>query len=475
MLKKLRAKRDQLVAQMRQMNEAAVADPESFKEDEYNAKKTELDRVNASIRRLEELEEYQDSNADRDDDDRQNADDEDSPAQRAMNRNRQSIQNRERSRQNGEGVQNGLGRDDQANLENFSYIGFIRDCLDGQRAGGRIDGLTNELIKEAELQAKNSGVALEGFGIPQSVLTFRPNASGLTRPQNDMTVGTATAGGNLVPTELRSVIDILREKLQVRSLGAQLLGGLQGDIEFPKMAAGSDPDEKAENAVADEYTPSVTKFAMSPKRLPIFAEVSKKLIVQSSTDVEAWLRNELAFRLATRMDQRAINGSGVDPIPEGILQTAGIGSVALGTDGGALTRDAIVDLETAIAVDNADIGTMAFLTTPGVRGHAKKIKLDAGSGLFLWQQGAQDLEGYRTAVSTNVPSNLTKGIGTNLHAMIFGVWSQLMIGQWGGLDIVINPYSRDTEGLIRITLATFYDLGVRHPESFAAIVDIDIS
>lgn len=78
-------------------------------------------------------------------------------------------------------------------------------------------------------------------------------------------------------------------------------------------------------------------------------------------------------------------------------------------------------METALAVDNADTGNLAFLTTPGIRGVLKKTKIDAGSGQFVWGQDAQTLNGYRAAVSTQVPSDLTKGSSSGYVMQSFSV------------------------------------------------------
>lgn len=394
---------------------------------------------------------------------------------------------------NGEGVNNGFSAGEERDLNEFRLTNFCAQAVSVQN-GGKLEGLNNEINQMAFAEAKASGTELRGAGIPAAVLNYRPNVahsidlaklrnklsstgSGGFNPTNDMVAGTTTAGGHLIATELRSPIDVLRERLRVVQLGATMLTGLTGNIDFPRWAVGTDPGEKAENAAADEYTPSLSKFTMSPHRLPIFTEVSNQLLIQSSTDVEAWLRFELGFRQATVIDQRALNGDGVGDRPLGLRNFSGVNSVAIATDGGPLTRDHLIDMETAIAEDNADLGVMGFLTTPGVRGHLKKEKVDAGSGEFVWPRGtdATSLEGYNALTSTNVPSNLTKGVGTDLHAMFFGVWSNLLLGQWGGVDIIVNPYSRDTEGLIRLTFTMFYDINFRYPEAFSIIEDIDIS
>ena len=224
---------------------------------------------------------------------------------------------------------------------------------------------------------------------------------------------------------------------------------------------------------------------MSPNRLGAFTDISKQLLVQSSIDVENFVRNRLSEAVNRALDYALINGDNSTQPFYGILNTAGIGSVAIGTDGGPLTYKHIIDLETALATDNADFGTLAYLTTPGVRGFLKNTEKASGTAQFVWSDGAPPagqqgirtdlLNGYRAYVSTQVPSDLTKGGGTGLHSVIFGNFAELLIGQWAGLDVVVDPYSSSKNALVTIVVNSWWDAAVRHAKSFAAIKDADIT
>jgi HK97 family phage major capsid protein len=219
--------------------------------------------------------------------------------------------------------------------------------------------------------------------------------------------------------------------------------------------------------------------------LGAFTDISKQLLVQSSIDVENFVRNRLSEAINRALDYALINGDNSTQPFYGILNTAGIGSVAIGTDGGPLTYKHIIDLETALATDNADFGTLAYLTTPGVRGFLKNTEKASGTAQFVWSDGAPPvgqqgirtdlLNGYRAYVSTQVPNNLTKGGGTNLHSVIFGNFAEMLIGQWAGLDVVVDPYSSSKNALVTIVVNSWWDAAVRHAASFAAIKDADIT
>jgi HK97 family phage major capsid protein len=157
--------------------------------------------------------------------------------------------------------------------------------------------------------------------------------------------------------------------------------------------------------------------------------------------------------------------------PTGILNTSGIGSVALGTNGATITWAALVALETAIAAANADVSTMAYLTTPGQRGTAKVTPKIAGYPVFLWGDDAK-VNGYRAEVSTQVPSTLTKGTAAGIcSAWIFGDWSQLILGEWGALEILVDPFRLKKQGMIEVTSFQMVGIAVRYAEAFAAIKD----
>ncbi|HQF76409.1 MAG TPA: phage major capsid protein, partial [Syntrophales bacterium] len=274
-----------------------------------------------------------------------------------------------------------------------------------------------------------------------------------------------------------SFIELLRNKMLLRRLGAQVLGGLVGDIAIPKQTGGATAYWVGENANVTESQQTFGQVALSPRTVGTYTDISRKLLIQSSLDVEAFVRNDLATVLALAIDYAGINGLGQGSSqPLGILQTSGIGAVAIGTDGGAPTWSHIVDLETEVSIDNADVGNLAYLTNAKVRGKLKKTFTNATYGeIPVWGKGEEpgfgELNGYRAGVSNQVPSNLTKNAGSNLSAIIFGNFSDYIIGEWGAIDILIDPYTGGAAGTVRVRVLQDVDGACRRAESFAAIKD----
>lgn len=291
--------------------------------------------------------------------------------------------------------------------------------------------------------------------------------------KRDLVVGTPSAGGNLVGTDLMAgdFITILRDAMVLNQLGVRFLSGLVGNIAIPKQTGSGSAYWVAEGQAPTESGAAIGQVAMSPKTVGAFTDISRKLLLQSSIDVESFVSADLAMVLGLAIQRAAIAGGGTANEPSGILAKIAA-SVIGGANGGAPGWDDVVDLETAVSVANADVGTLAYLTNAKVRGKLKKTFVDGpGTGERVWQKGSEPLNGYRAAVTNAVPSNIAKGTGTNLSALIFGNFADLVIGMWGGLDLMVNPYVFSETGTVRVTALQDVDVGVRNDESFATMED----
>lgn len=315
---------------------------------------------------------------------------------------------------------------------------------------------------------------VKGLLVPYDVLK-RSIVQGLATRASDMLVGTATAGGNLVATDLLSAnfIDLLRNAMVINRMGVQYLTGLVGKIAIPKQTGGGSFYWVAEDGSATSAGQTIGQVPMTPHTGAAKTQISRKLLLQSSIDVEAFVRGDLAKIVGLGIQAAAINGSGSSNQPTGILNTGSIGSVVGGTNGAKPTWTNFVGLETAVAVANADVGTLGYLTNAAVRGYAKgvqKFTTNPG-GDAIWTAGNTPLNGYQAGVTNAVPSNGTKGTGTNLSAIIFGNFADLIIGMWGGLELQVDPYSAGDTGSVIVRAFQDVDVAVRHPESFAAMTD----
>lgn len=314
----------------------------------------------------------------------------------------------------------------------------------------------------SDASAKVMGKSARGLFIPNDV------------QKRDLLVGTATAGGNTVATDLLSgsFIDILRNAMVINGLGTRMMTGLVGQIAIPKQTGSATAYWVAENAAPTESQQTFGQVTMTPKTVGGYTDISRRLLLQSSIAVESLVQTDLATVLGLAIQQAAINGSGASNQPSGLLTLLTSPAVVGGTNGAAPTWANIVALETAIASANADVGTMGYLINAKTRGKLKSTeKFTTSNGQPIFEQGTTPLNGYSAAVTNAMPSNGTKGTGTNLSSILFGNWADLMIGMWGSLDLMVDPYSGSTAGTVRVVALQDVDVAVRNLESFASMVD----
>lgn len=296
-------------------------------------------------------------------------------------------------------------------------------------------------------------------------------------------VGAPTQGGNLVKTDLLmgSFIDILRNKAAVMQLGATFLPGLVGKVEIPRQSGVSATQWIQETGTVTGSNATFDKVALDMKTIAAKSFVSRNMLRQVTMSVENFVRNELATSIALAIDLAALSGSGSSSEPKGLASQTGILTVEGGTNGAAITFDHLIDMETKVADANADGTSMAYLANAVTIGALKKIK-DANNN-YIWKPivGASrnaipgEVNGYPVARSNQARKNLTKGTSSGVCSEIFfGNWADLLIGEWGVLEILPNPYSAAAydNGGLEIRALQSVDIAVRHPESFCRMADV---
>lgn len=350
----------------------------------------------------------------------------------------------------------------------------ITKMIRSQLKNGKLEGIERELHEEAEKEAREAGLGgVQGVGFPSKVHHIAERQQEM---RATMIAETTTLGGHTVQTSVGPLIPLLRPRLQLENMGAQFLTDLQGNLTLPRNDANGSATWEGETDANAEETITLDAVSLAPERLGGYKDFSKQLLFQSSESIDRMVIDSLALNNRIALDLAGINGAGSGNVPTGILNVSGIGSVVGGTNGAVPDWADIVGLETAVAVDNADLGTLGYLTTPGIRGVLKSTFKAANTGLPIWEAGMMPLNGYRAEVSTQVPSDLDKGTSTGVcHAIIFGNFADAIFAQWGPLDIVVDEYTQATAGSIRVVVNGWYDFAVRHPESFAAMVDALLS
>ena len=310
--------------------------------------------------------------------------------------------------------------------------------------------------------------------------------SGLVQRATYVTSG-ATTGGNIVATDLLAddFIEALRNSTVMVGLGVQTLSGLIGDVAIPRRSGvASTGFLSSETAALSQAESTFDQISMTPKTLGTLSKFSRNMLIQATPGIEDLVRRDISDGINLGIDLGILNGTGSSGQPTGIMQTSGIGSVAMGTNGGAITVDALVDLETAMMEDNAAVNAdaISYVTNAKVMGAIKKLKTSGGeylvnNNLQALGRGATPIavNGYPLAMTNQVPSNLTKGSTSgSCSAVVIGDFSQAILGLYGsGIEITAGEDSDDfAKNLVSVKGVVAFDVAVRHAQSFAAILDV---
>ena len=341
----------------------------------------------------------------------------------------------------------------------FSIVKFIREYTLGQK----FTGLEAELKQEFENKNKriiNTGL-IRGVPLPISYIN------------RDMTVNPDASGGYLVGEEDPYFVQQLREKMVLTQLGAQYFTGLVGNQPLPTEEDIIGSNWPGEIGDAVESVPSFSRPIMEAKRCASYITVSGLLHTQIPLSIEQRIFELMILSQALAVDRAAIasdGDSGDSPI--GFIHNSDIPVINKYTDGGQPVYNDVIDMETAVAVNDGDAGSLGYLTNSKVRAILKKTAIESGSGRMVWGAAPDKLNGYSAGVTNMVPDDLTKGTGTGLSAMIFGDFKHLAIGQWGVIDLMIDPYTLQKDGSIQVTVNGFYDVKVLRAKSFVMMNDL---
>ena len=323
-----------------------------------------------------------------------------------------------------------------------------------------------ELDVARAAQAKHSRSA-SGVLIPWEVLNANRAAETPGQTAGIFADGGALVGSNRLDAQF---IDLIRNRSAFLNSGLTMLSGLEGNVEIPKKLGSSTYYFVGENV---DVTASKLGFGlvnMVPRTIGVRVPISRRMMIQASPDVENLVRLDMAESVALGMDSTIGYGTGSNGQPLGIINTTGIGSVTL--DGGAdkafpanlggSTHDCgvwgnYVDLETALAANNLDAGSMRYIMNSVVKGALKQTLRASAAGSDYIMTDAGEVNGYPVVVSNQMQTN----------DVLFGNYSDCVVGMWSGLDVVIDPYTQSASGQVILTVHQDFDVAVRRPQSFA--------
>lgn len=325
----------------------------------------------------------------------------------------------------------------------FSLIKTINDVVNNRN----LDETAQSVIKEGRSAANIANVETNG----QIVIALEKRAEGdtpatpATATPNGIMATEATLGKEAVPTETFDIVGALRDKMVLAQAGAQFMS-LQGNVEIP-IYSGANCTWESEIGEAKDGSGKFSSVKLSPKRLTATLPVSRQFLIQSSESAEALLRNDLINAIAEKLQKTILgNGVGDSVTPKGLFANCT-------ADTAAFTYEDAVQMEAVLEGANV-YGDYKYIVSPSAKAALRTISMDKGSGKFIYENNA--ILGV-DADSTN--SVVNKGV-------VLADWRELIIGAFGALDIVVDPYTAAAKGQVILTVNAFFDYVERRPEAF---------
>ena len=349
-----------------------------------------------------------------------------------------------------------LSPKEKEEVRQFSISKFLREAQHDN-----LTGVEAEMAKEGEAEFKRSGInpAANSVYIPSFAL----------RSYDDTNATESGYGDAFKEEKFFSYEGKLRGEMLAARLGVNFIDNLTGNLNI--VTGGADAAWVAEDVAATKAKPAYAKMTLSPKRLQVLQGVTYDLIHQNSASVDALIMADMVKAHAAALDAAIFAGSGSSGQPTGVLGRAG-NTVSIDSTGGPITYAKLVEMEQMVGEDNGLLDeTLAYVSNAKVMGKLKTIPQVQGYPWYLLNEGK--VNGYPFFMSNALPSNLTKSTGSNLSAAIFGPFSQVICGTWGGgLQFIIDPYTAKASGVLEVTAIAYHDVAVRHADAFAKIVDI---
>lgn len=299
------------------------------------------------------------------------------------------------------------------------------------------------------------------FYVPLDIQRRQVPTSFSGMQQRDISAASGSAGGYLVGTNNQSFIDLLRNRSVAFNMGARSLSGLTGNVTIPRHTGAATAYWLAnETTSITESQQTFGQLSLTPKTVGAYTEISRQLALQSSPDAEALVNSDLATVVSLAIDSAVLNGSGASGQPTGIINTAGIGSVT----GTSIAYAGILEFQTDTAASNALFGSSGYVTTPTVAALLMQRVKFTSTASPIWEGNVLDgsITGLRAMASNQMPS----------ANILFGAFDQVVVGEWGVLEVEVNPYANFAAGIMGVRAMYSVDVGVRYAAAFSLATSV---
>lgn len=315
--------------------------------------------------------------------------------------------------------------------KNFSLIKSINDVVNNRS----LDDAALEVVNAGIAEFRKSGQSYSG----QIVLPLETRA--------DVQATIAGNGQEVVAEDKLGILEPLRASLVLSNAGATYMSGLIGNVSIPAYS-GSNVNWAGETATATDGAGTFSEVNLEPKRLTAYLDISKQFLIQDSVSAEEMLKRDIVNAISNKLEATILGDlAGTSTMPEGLLYN-------VTADSAAPTFKDMVDMEAALEAANVR-GDIKFIVSPSAKAVLKTTLKDAKNTVSGYIQNGNEINGYPVLASSAVAG---KG-------MVFGNFSDLVIGQWGGIDLTIDPYTQAANGKVRLVINAYFDAKVRRPEA----------
>ena len=316
-------------------------------------------------------------------------------------------------------------------MSKFSLIKAVNDIANNRN----LDERSQEVVNAGIAEMRKAGQSYSG----QIVLPIEE--------RGDIQATVATNGQEVVAEDKLNILEPLRANLVMTQAGATYMSGLVGNVSIP-VYSGSNVGWAGEVDAATDGAGKFSEVNLEPKRLTAFIDVSKQFLIQDSVSAEEMLKNDIVRAISNELEKTILgNATGSNTKPAGVFNGVTADTTALDFKG-------IVDMEQALEDKNVT-GNLAFIVAPNVKATLKTTLKSAGVSGYLMEGGEVDgIPVYSTSACTS------KG-------MVLGNFSDYIIGQWGGIDLTVDPYTQAASGKVRLVINAYFDAKPRRAEAFA--------
>lgn len=296
-----------------------------------------------------------------------------------------------------------------------------------------IDEVASSVVEMGKEEMRKSGLSFGGqIQIPTSELRS--------------TITVASEGEDTVATDLYDILEPLRAKNVLVQAGAKFLTGLVGDVQVPVMAGGNVTWEGETSNASDAGT-SFSSVKLSPKRLTAYVDISKQFLAQDSKSAEALIRQDLINAINSKLESTILgNASGSTTQPAGLFYGQTVNKIT--------AFSGVTDLEADIEDANV-IGECKYIMSNKAKAAFRNMPKSSKSTELVMQNG--NIDGTEVLNTSHVPG----------QGVIYGDWSNFAIGQWGGIDLTVDPYTKAAAGQVRLVINAYFDAKPLRPSAFA--------